>query len=254
MLPDTNTVYAYLAAVRTHAPKIHMLTNTAAVALSANALLAVGAEPSATEDAAAQPAFVDSADGLLVNLGMIDAPKAQAVTAAAKAASARELAWVLDPVMVHRDPARLELSRRLLRYAPAIVRGNAAEIGVLRPSGMVVACSGVHDRITMGTQSVYVHNGTPLFARTTAMGCVLGALCAAFAAVAPPDTISDAGSASVAAHTVFAVSGEMAAAEARGPGSFVVALWDCLAGLQASDLAARARVSGAAVAERSMVS
>ena len=67
------------------------------------------------------------------------------------------------------------------------------------------------------------------------MGCAMSALIAAFCAVH-----DDAFEAAAGALLVTGVSGQLAAAEAHGPGSFVPQFLDTLAGLDADTLAANA--------------
>jgi hydroxyethylthiazole kinase len=93
-----------------------------------------------------------------------------------------------------------------------------------RRTGSVVAVSGVVDHITDGRTVVEVPGGDVLLTKVTGVGCALGALMAAFAAVSA--TALDA---AVAASRLMAQAGERAAATARGPGSFAVALLDELA-------------------------
>ena len=75
--------------------------------------------------------------------------------------------------------------------------------------------------------------------RVTGLGCSATAVIGAFLAVEP-----DALAATVAALAVFGVAGELAAEQARGPGSLQVELLDALYALDAATLTARARVTG----------
>ena len=49
--------------------------------------------------------------------------------------------------------------------------------------GCTVLISGEVDIISNGKQTATIHNGTPLFPKVTASGCLLSAVCAAFLAV-----------------------------------------------------------------------
>ena len=70
------------------------------------------------------------------------------------------------------------------------------------------------------------------------MGCAGSALVCAALAVE-----SDAWLAASAALTALGIAGEVAALEARGPGSFAIAIIDALYDLDAATLRRRARVS-----------
>ena len=84
---------------------------------------------------------------------------------------------------------------------------------------------------------VRIGGGSELLTRVTATGCALGALAAAYASVAP-----DALTGLVAAHMHFAVAAEIAAASAKGPGSFLVAFVDALDAVDEAALRRLARI------------
>ena len=75
-------------------------------------------------------------------------------------------------------------------------------------------------------------------ARVTAMGCAASALVGATLAVEP-----DAWKATAAALIIIGVAGEVAAARARGPGTFAVEILDAMYSLDRAALLARAKVS-----------
>ncbi len=75
-------------------------------------------------------------------------------------------------------------------------------------------------------------------ARVTAMGCAASAMIAACLAV-EEDTFT----AACAGLSIVGVAGEIAGEQAKGPGSFAVAILDALYGLDHAALVERARVS-----------
>ncbi|MFN3656943.1 MAG: hydroxyethylthiazole kinase [Pseudolabrys sp.] len=241
-----------LAQLRARAPKVHCITNTVAQAFTANVLLAAGGVPSMTLSAGEIGGFVARADALLVNLGTFDAERRAGVEAALEAARKHRQPWVLDPVFVERSAPRLDYARALVARGPAVVRLNAAEFEALagaaaqreaamayaRDHGVVVALSGRTDLVTDGTRAITIANGHPLMAKVTAMGCAGSALLAACLALE-----RDAVRASASALIILGVAGELAARQAKGPGSFAVAILDTLYGLDAEALAAHAKVS-----------
>jgi hydroxyethylthiazole kinase len=97
-------------------------------------------------------------------------------------------------------------------------------------SGAVVAVSGVVDYITDGETTLAVPGGHVLMTKVTGVGCALGALMAAFLAVSTSPL-----EAAASASAVLAAAAERAARNARGPGSFAVALLDQLWLLGAAD-------------------
>jgi hydroxyethylthiazole kinase len=241
-----------LERLRRQAPRVHCITNAVAQNFTANVLLAAGAVPSMTIAPEEIGRFVASANALLVNLGTFDHERRDAIAIAIEAANKDQVPWVLDPVLIDRAPLRAEFARELVARGPKVVRLNRAEFSVLsgadakpetltryaRDRKLVAALSGETDFIADGARLAVIANGHPLMARVTAMGCAGSALTAACLAVE-----SDPWNAGVAALLIFAIAGELAGANAAGPGSFAVAIIDALHRLDAASLIARARVS-----------
>lgn len=233
-----------LERVRGRRPRVHCITNSAAQVLTANLLLAAGAIPSLTIAPDEIEAFVGRADGLLVNLGTLDADRRASIPLAMAVAQARGAPVVLDPVFVEASPVRLAVARDCLARGPDIVRCNGAELAALSPGGdamafagearCVVAVTGAIDTISDGKRSLRIANGHPLMASVTAMGCAGAALIAAFAALE-----QDRLTAATAALAVLGVAGEIAGERAGGPGTFPALVLDALAALDAEDLRTR---------------
>ncbi|MFH8249272.1 hydroxyethylthiazole kinase [Microbacterium sp. B2969] len=235
-----------LDALRDVAPLTQCITNAVVTNFTANALLALGASPAMCDLPGEAGMFAGIAGSVLVNLGTPTAEQREAAREAARAGTP----WVLDPVAVGVLPVRTALAEELVAQAPTIVRANASEVlavagrasggrGVdatddpdsaadaafclARRTGGVVAVSGAVDLVTDGTDVVRVHGGSALLTRITGGGCSLGAVMAAFLAVASPL------SAAVAASLLYSVASDAAARVAHGPGSFAVAFLDALA-------------------------
>ena len=236
-----------LARIRARRPSVHCITNSVAQQYTANMLLAAGAVPSMTIAPGEIGAFVAGADALLVNLGTFDGERKSAVEAALAAAAGKP--WLLDPVFVERSAARAAFARQLVDRRPTAVRLNQAEFAALASEGVpaehfakthgsVVALTGEVDLVVDGERRATIANGDPLMGLVTAMGCAGSALvCAALAVEA------DAWLAAVAAVAALGVAGEVAAQNARGPGSFANAIIDALYRLDRSTLRARLKVS-----------
>jgi len=241
-----------LGRIRGQGPRVHCITNGVAQNFTANMLLAAGAVPSMTiaPDEVAQ--FVARCDALLVNLGTFDDERRVAADIAIEAAAQDDLPWVLDPVFIDRSPARAVFARELVQRKPSAVRPNHAEFSALsgasvghdalmqfaRAQDVVVALSGETDLVADAAHIVAISNGDPLMARVTAMGCAGSALVAACLAVE-----ADPWSASACALLMLGVAGEQAAQNAKGPGSFAVAIIDALADLDGKTIVERARVT-----------
>jgi len=258
---STIDLAAALAALRAEAPLVQCLTNIVVANWTANVLLAAGAAPAMVDNAAEASLFAGIAGGVLINTGTPYLETADAMRAAASAATAAGRPWVLDPV-AYGLPWRSSIADDALAAGrPAIIRGNASEIMGLAGAGgggrgvdstdpteaalegardlalrhgCVVAVSGPVDHITDGRRTVTVTGGHEWMTRVTGVGCSLGALMAAFAAVVDPLD------AAVAATALLCVAADRAAATTAGPGSFAVALIDQLHLLTPADVAAAA--------------
>lgn len=225
--------------------------------IAANVTLAAGASPAMIHAPEEVADFAPIAGALTINIGTISTPWANSMKAAAVAANAVEVPWVLDPVAHFATPYRARAAQDLLALKPTIVRGNASEIIALaggasfgkgadsgdnvtdahssaqalaRECDCVVAVSGPVDFITDGARSARITGGCDLMPKVTALGCSLTALVGAYAAVAPSLE------ATLAAFVHFAEAGDRAGAKAQGPGSFSVAFLDALHTLQPGDL------------------
>lgn len=244
-----------LEAIRHDCPKVHCITNTVAESFTANVLLALGAVPSMTAHPDEVVAFVKSADAVLINLGTPDEQRNRANDLAIEIAQAEALPWVLDPVFVDRSPLRLERAKELLAEHPAVVRGNLGELNALKHENAdgfaefsadyktVAAATGATDRIETESRAGEVNNGHPVMARVTAMGCAMSAVVAAFCAVH-----EDRFEATACGLLAFGVCGELAGAENDGPGRFVPAFLDRLAGVERPELEVIAQYSELAMA------
>lgn len=258
-------VAATLDRLRQRAPMVHCMTSLVAMDLAANALAAVGASPvmALAEEEVAEIAA--ASDALTVSLGTIDGVRLRATLRAAETAAAHGKRWVLDPVAVGATRFRAEAAARLIALGPTVVRGNASEILALgsgagrgrgvdaahtpdqaedaaralaRRSGSVVAVTGAVDVVTDGDRTARIAYGHPWMARVSGLGCALTGVIGACQAV-----VDDAFAAAVHALILFGVAGELAAAEADGPGSFRIRFLDALDRLDGGALGQRVRVA-----------
>ncbi len=250
--------------VRARSPLVHCITNTVVANFTANLLLAAGAAP-AMVDAPEEAGILASVAGaLLINLGTVTAAQAEGMRAAIAGADKAGVPWVLDPVAIGALSMRTALAKEFAELRPAVIRGNASEIGALaggaggrgvdstatpdelaqvaaqvaRRFGTVVAMSGPVDLITDGSRTVRVASGNPMLTRVTGVGCALGALIGAGIAVA-----SDRLAAVAAATAWICVAGEQSAATTSGIGTFGVSLINAVDVLPAREIGIRARVS-----------
>ena len=224
-------------------PLIHCITNPVTINDCANVLLSCGASPimAQWEEEAAEVAA--RADGVVINLGVPDAPRLRASFLAAERARMESVPVVLDPVGVGTSPKRLEAARRLLDSgAVTLIRGNLSEIqalaggrsgergvdtagqlelsermelaqGLSRATGAAVLLTGAADVAAWKGQARVLEGGDPWMGRITGCGCMLSSLCGAFlgSGASPFE-------AAVCGGALMALSGAKAAAHARGLG------------------------------------
>lgn len=251
-MPSRQSTGAVVARLRAGRPRVHCITNAAAVAYTANVLLAAGCIPSMTVNPPEVAGFMAGAQALLVNLGTLDPLRVEAIGVAIAAAEAEGRPWALDPVFVERSPLRLDLARELARKRPAAIRSNRAELAALTgtdggdaaarrlacETGAVVVRTGDVDFATDGRRDAYVSGGHPLMALVTASGCAATALMAGFLAVEP-----DRLAAAAACLAFVKAAAERAGAAAGGPGSFVPAYLDALHALAPAELGERTPIA-----------
>jgi hydroxyethylthiazole kinase len=254
-----------LATIRGRRPLVHNITNYVVMNETANAILALGALPVMAHAREEVEEMVGLAGALVLNIGTLSPEWVDAMVAAAAAANARGVPVVLDPVGAGATRYRTETAKRILDTIDvAVLRGNAGEVATLvgveaevrgvesvgvggdpadlareaaRSLGVVASVTGAVDHVSDGERSAAVANGHPLLAAVTGTGCMSTAMTGCFLAAK-----DDAFEAAVEALVAFGVAGEDAAAEAKGPGSFHVALYDALAALDPATLSSRAEV------------
>jgi hydroxyethylthiazole kinase len=112
----------------------------------------------------------------------------------------------------------------------------ARELNVVH--GSVVCITGQTDYIVSGDIVLQITNGHPMMPKVTGLGCTASALCGAFLGVN-----TSALAAAAHAMAVMGIAGEMAAEEAKGPGSMQMHLIDMLYALTESDIVTRIRLA-----------
>jgi hydroxyethylthiazole kinase len=256
---------ATLASLRAKKPLIHQITNYVVMNETANATLALGALPVMAHAREEVEEMVDLAGALVINIGTLSPPWVDAMLAAGKAANARGIPVVLDPVGAGATRYRTETAKRLLDEVDVtVLRGNAGEVATLvgveaevrgvesiavagdpaelareaaRTLELVASVTGPVDHVSDGVRTLSVANGDELLATVSGTGCMSSAITGCFLA-ANPSSLEAAAEALAA----FGLAGEDAAAVAKGPGTFHAALYDALYALAPDSLDDRARI------------
>jgi hydroxyethylthiazole kinase len=266
-LMDGSILAGLLAAVRSHRPLVHHITNSVTINDCANITISAGAAPVMAEAPEEVAEMVSAAGALVLNIGTLSQGQVDAMLIAGRRANVLGIPVILDPVGAGATRFRTETAWRLLDSLDvAVLKGNAGEIGVLagtggsvrgvdsggiagdpvetvrecaRATGTVVAMTGPVDVVAEDRRVFLVGNGNPMMDRLSGTGCMAASVTGAFAAVADDYAVSSA-----AALAAFGLAGERAAAGARGPYSFRTALFDELSVLTPGDLAEHARLEG----------
>lgn len=263
--------------VRSEGPLVHCITNYVTVESCANALLAVGASPIMSDEPDDVEDITSICGALVVNIGTLNRQTIEGMKAAGAKAADLGHPIVLDPVGAGASKLRTATACELLDMLPvAIVRGNMSEIKALAgnaaatqgvdvnpadavneqsdiaeaaafarafaaKAGCVVAVTGPIDIVADATRAYAVRNGTPLQGRITGSGCMLSALCGAYAACAGSSMLD----AALAAVVHMGAAGQKAASRLQaddGTGAFHMYLMDALSLATGGDIAQAADV------------
>ncbi len=255
-----------LRTIRERKPLVHQVTNYVVMNETANATLALGALPVMAHAREEVEEMAALAGALVLNIGTLSAHWVEAMLLAGRSANENGVPIVLDPVGAGATRYRTETAKRLLgELEISVLRGNAGEVATLvgldaevrgvesiggggepaelarqaaRALDLVVSVTGAVDHVSDGERVLSASNGHELLARVTGTGCMSSAITGCFLAVRPEAPLL----AATEALATFGVAAEHAAAVARGPGSFHVALYDALANLEPGTLDASSRV------------
>jgi hydroxyethylthiazole kinase len=256
-----------LRRLRERKPLVHQITNYVVMNETANATLALGALPVMAHAREEVEEMVALAGALVLNIGTLSPHWVEAMLLAGKAANARDVPVVLDPVGAGATAYRTDTVKRLLdEVKVTVLRGNQGEVATLlgvqaevrgvesievgseaadlalaagRSLSLVASVTGPVDHVSDGSSVLAVANGHELLAAVTGTGCMSSAITGCFLAVKPDSPLEAAAEALAA----FGVAAEDAAVGAKGPGSFHVGLYDALAALEPETLDERARIS-----------
>jgi hydroxyethylthiazole kinase len=256
-----------LGRLRERKPLVHQITNYVVMNETANATLALGALPVMAHAREEVEEMVGLAGALVLNIGTLSAHWVDAMLLAGKAANARDVPVVLDPVGAGATRYRTDTARRILdEVKVAVLRGNQGEVATLvgveaevrgvesievggdaadlarataRSLSLVASVTGPVDHVSDGDRVLAIANGHELLAAVTGTGCMSSTITGCFLAAKPVSPLEAAAEALAA----LGVAAEDAAVVANGPGSFHVALYDALAALDPETLDGRARIS-----------
>lgn len=251
-----------LRLLREKRPLIHHLTNYVTINDCANITLGIGASPVMAEAVEEVEEMVSHASGLVLNLGMPNPGKLEAMIVAGKRANEIGIPVIFDPVGVGATRLRLDAAKRIFdELQVSVIRGNLAEIKALTGlrAGMkgvdsmeqeeyswdiacklaarmscVVAITGKTDVVASGSHVCSIHNGHAMLAGVTGTGCMTTSLIACFCSV-----IKDSFVGTVAGIATMGIAGELAHGrlkEDEGLGTFRVRLLDAISAIKPETL------------------
>jgi len=255
-----------LRVMREQRPLVHQITNYVVMNETANATLALGALPVMAHAVEEVEEMAGIASSLVINIGTLSSRWVEAMLLAGRAAAARQIPVVLDPVGVGATEYRTATARRILdQVEVTVLRGNAGEVATLvgeqaevrgvesigagmepaelaraaaRRLGVIASVTGPVDHVSDGERVLAVSNGHELLAAVTGTGCMSSALTGCFLAAKPAEPLEAAAEALAA----FGVAAEDAAVGAQGPGTFHTRLYDALYALDPATLGGRTRI------------
>ncbi|MHC1746741.1 MAG: hydroxyethylthiazole kinase [Negativicutes bacterium] len=241
-----------LQAVRDKKPLVHHITNYVTVNDCANITLSIGASPVMADDVTEVAEMVSFASALVLNIGTLQTRTIESMLAAGKAAKAKGIPVIFDPVGVGATKLRTRTAEKIIcDIAPNVIRGNMSEIKVLLgvEAGIrgvdsiadeqdavevvqrlaerlrcVVAVTGKTDVVAGSGQIYAIDNGHPIMAHVTGTGCMATSLVGSFCGAAKDDV-----SGTVAGILVMGLAGERAFSSLQGEesvGTFHARLFD----------------------------
>ena len=245
------SLWKSVLSVRKNAPLVHNITNYVVMNNTANALLAAGASPIMAHAHSELDEMVAICGTTVINIGTLDEYWVESMLKAAAKAHELGKPWVLDPVGAGATVYRNKTVAELLKYKPAVIRGNASEIMALAKAGAshtkgvdsihqsteaidaavwlsqqfgsIVCVSGAVDVVVSGNKQILIYNGHELMQKVTGLGCTASALIGAFVAANEDKFIGTA-----AAMALLGICGEMAHAVSNGPGTLQLHILDKL--------------------------
>src|ERR671930_1103030 len=121
-----------LRELRERKPLVHQITNYVVMNETANATLALGALPVMAHAREEVEEMVALAGALVINIGTLSPHWVEAMLAAGRAANAKGIPVVLDPVGAGATRYRTDTARRILDEVDVtVLRGNAGEVATL---------------------------------------------------------------------------------------------------------------------------
>ena len=238
-----------LQIIREQKPLIHHITNWVTIYDCANVVRVTGGLPVMAHSPEEVEQMTSISSALVLNIGTLTLDLVKSMILAGRKANEINMPIVLDIVGAGATDLRTEKANELLnKVNVSILKGNSSEIGTIAgveaetkgveaisvkgdlleiakklagEKNLTVVITGKEDIISNGRDVYICKNGHPMMGCFVGSGCMASSVIGTFAAVE-----KDFALASSNALSFFGIAGELAAKEARGPGSYKIALMD----------------------------
>lgn len=242
-----------LEVLRNSNPLVICYTNDVVKNFTANGLLSLGASPAMSEAPEEASDMLTHANALLINIGTLTKDRESDILKIAKVANQIGTPIVFDPVAVGASQYRKDFCETFLSEVKvAVIKGNASEILTLIDNdtqmkgtdsdinldavtiakkahtqfGTAIVITGKEDIVMHEDKILKLANGSPMLAKITGAGCLLGAAIASFLESKQQPQLNQL----VEAVTIYNIAAEQAEkiSDNRGPGTFMVELINAL--------------------------
>ena len=243
---------------------IHHITNYVTVNDCANVVLAMGASPIMADELSEVEEMVGICDALVLNIGTANERIIASMLKAGRAANAKGIPVVLDPVGVGATPFRRESVAKLMEAISfSVIRGNMAEIKTIagleaksagvdsleeesdgakivltlaKKLGCVIAITGKIDIVSDGVSTYSLDNGNVALTKLTGTGCMSTSLIGSFLGASHYALAS-----AIAGILTMSIAGEIAD-KSQGMGTFHKSLLDAISQMNAKCMLRRAKI------------
>lgn len=244
---------------------IHHITNYVTVNDCANVVLAIGASPIMADEMSEVEEMVGICDALVLNIGTANDRIIASMLKAGKAANAKGIPVVLDPVGVGATSFRHQSVAKLMEAISfSVIRGNMAEIKTIagleaksagvdsldqesdggkiamslaQKLGCVIAITGKTDIVSDGRVCYALENGDVALTKVTGTGCMSTSLIGSFLGAS-----RNALGSAIAGILTMAIAGEIAD-KSRGMGTFHTSLIDAISQMDAKTIVDKCNIS-----------
>lgn len=240
-----------LEKLRHENPLVVCYTNDVVKNFTANGLLSIGASPAMSEAPEEAEEFYQVAGALLINIGTLTKANEADIIEIGKIANQQGTPIVFDPVAVGASNYRKQFCQKFLSEVDvSVIKGNASEILTLVDTtttmkgtdgdtsldpitiaknayvklNTAIVLTGKDDVIVQDGKAVKLSNGSPLLAKITGAGCLLGGIVASFLFRETHPTLQVLEE----AVSYYNIAAEIAEKDkqVKGPGSFLPNLLD----------------------------